>query len=392
MPIVNAIFFTLFCSAFVGSFLRIGPLYPLRVFLPIALISVLYVFFHKKKTQRKLSGLMKYTFFYVFIFYVFTLGSSFMGVIILDYFPNLNDVFNFTILFLFLVSLWKYSIVSKDYLRVFKMAVIVMYFVYLTVSILEIITGFHFQESISKELNINIPTTFFVNPNDFAAIFTLMLMFLMTVFKNKYQLLKFVVVLIHVAIVFYTGSRLSLLVFMLFLFIHFKKVLKYAIPFSGVVVLFYFSHISDLLSQIIDMMGVISSFGDRSSVVRFELYKESLSSVFSSFGLGFGVNSSQAYLEFLNNKRFLGITNPHSAILELLINSGLLVFLLFVGLNMYVFYALFRRREFEKSSHVIFYTVILFSSSSSLFLWPAYLFLMAYVTWAEKVIIKGSHA
>ena len=335
---------------------------------------------------------MKYTFFYVFIFYVFTLGSSFMGVIILDYFPNLNDVFNFTILFLFLVSLWKYSIVSKDYLRVFKMAVIVMYFVYLTVSILEIITGFHFQESISKELNINIPTTFFVNPNDFAAIFTLMLMFLMTVFKNKYQLLKFVVVLIHVAIVFYTGSRLSLLVFMLFLFIHFKKVLKYAIPFSGVVVLFYFSHISDLLSQIIDMMGVISSFGDRSSVVRFELYKESLSSVFSSFGLGFGVNSSQAYLEFLNNKRFLGITNPHSAILELLINSGLLVFLLFVGLNMYVFYALFRRREFEKSSHVIFYTVILFSSSSSLFLWPAYLFLMAYVTWAEKVIIKGSHA
>lgn len=360
--------------------------------MPIALVSVLYVFFHKKKTQGKFSGLMKYTLFYVFIFYAFTLASSFIGVAVLDYIPEFNDVFNFTVLFLFLVSLWLYSVVSRDYLRIFKTSVLVMYAVYLGVSILEIITGFHFPESISRELNINIPTTFFVNPNDFASVFTLMLMFLMTVFKNKYQLLQLVVVLIHVGIVFYTGSRLSLIVLMLFLLFQLKTVLKYGILVLGVVFLFYSSYVLDLYSQLTGVVGAISSFGDSSSGVRFELYKESLSSVFSSFGLGFGVNSSQAYLEFLNNKRFLGITNPHSAILELLINSGVLVFLLFIGLNLYIFYALFRRREFEKSSHVIFYTVILFSSSSSLFLWPAYLFLMAYVTWAEKVIVKGSHA
>ena len=65
-----------------------------------------------------------------------------------------------------------------------------MYFVYLQ-AIIEITTGFHFSDSVSNELKLNIPTVFFVNPNDFASIFTLMLMYLMTIYKidfNGYNL------------------------------------------------------------------------------------------------------------------------------------------------------------------------------------------------------------
>lgn len=392
MSILNTLFFTLFCSAFIGSALRIGPVYPLRIILPFALIFSALTYFSQKSTRSKPSSLMKYMLFYLFLFYVFTLSSSIIGYATLHVYPELNDLFNFTMLFLLLLSVWLYSVVSKNFFRVFTRSVLVMYFVYLLISILEITTGFHFSDSISHELKVNIPTVFFVNPNDFASVFTLMLMYLLTVFKNRFQWLQFAIILLHLGVVFYTGSRLSLVVLMCFLLFRLDTILKYGILFGGILLLFYSSYILDFVPQIISAVDVLSSFTDTSTSVRLEIYKESLYSVVSSFGLGFGVNSSQAYLESLNNSRFLGIVNPHSSILELLINSGVVVVLAFLILKLYVFYVLFRNREFEKSAHIIFYTIILFSSSTSLFLWSTYLFLMVYVNWAENIIVKSKDA
>jgi len=392
MSILNSLFFTLFCSAFIGSALRIGLVYPLRVVLPLALIFSAITYLSQKNTRSKPSSLMKYMLFYLFLFYVFTLSSSIMGYVTLHVYPDMNDLFNFTILFLLLLSVWLYSVVSNNFFKIFTSSVLVMYFVYLLISIIEITTGFHFSDSVSNELKLNIPTVFFVNPNDFASIFTLMLMYLMTIYKNRFQWLQFTIIIIHLGVIFYTGSRLSILVLMCFLLFRLKTVLKYGIIFGGILLLFYSSFILDFSQQIIGFVDALSSFTDTSSGVRLELYKESLHSAIASFGLGFGVNSSQAYLESLNNPAFLGIVNPHSSILELLINSGIIVVLAFLILKLYIFYVLIKEREFEKSAHLFFYTIILFSSSSSLFLWSSYLFLMLYVNWAENKIVKSVNA
>ena len=392
MSILNSLFFTLFCSAFIGSALRIGLVYPLRVVLPLALIFSAITYFSQKNTRSKPSSLMKYMLFYLFLFYVFTLSSSIIGYVTLHVYPDLNDLFNFTILFLMLLSIWLYSVVSNNFFKIFTSSVLIMYFVYLLISIIEITTGFHFSDSVSNELKLNIPTVFFVNPNDFASIFTLMLMYLMTIYKNRFQWLQFTIIIIHLGVIFYTGSRLSILVLMCFLLFRLKTVLKYGIIFGGILLLFYSSFILDFSQQIIGFVDALSSFSDTSSGVRLELYKESLYSAIASFGLGFGVNSSQAYLESLNNPAFLGIVNPHSSILELLINSGIIVVLAFLILKLYIFYVLIKVKEFEKSAHLVFYTIILFSSSSSLFLWSSYLFLMLYVNWAENKIVKRVNA
>ena len=84
-------------------------------------------------------------------------------------------------------------------------------------------------------------------------------------------------------VIFYTGSRLSILVLMCFLLFRLKTVLKYGIIFGGILLLFYSSFILDFSQQIIGFVDALSSFTDTSSGVRLELYKESLHSAIANW-------------------------------------------------------------------------------------------------------------
>ena len=68
-------------------------------------------------------------------------------------------------------------------------------------------------------------------------------------------------------------------------------------------------------------------FSDRQSTsIRINLYKHSIMSIFSSYGMGYGIDYSLQFFQSINDPNLSHIVNPHSYIFEILINSGVLVF------------------------------------------------------------------
>ena len=131
--------------------------------------------------------------------------------------------------------------------------------------------------------------------------------------------------------------------------------------------------------------AVLVKKNDASQNIRLNLYKESLKSVKKSFILGYGINSSASYLNKADKENYISnVRQPHSFQLELLINGGIIVFIFFIIFNVYVFYILLKKNQYERAFNIVAYNVILFSSSSSLFIWPIYLFLFIYMCWADE--------
>jgi len=83
----------------------------------------------------------------------------------------------------------------------------------------------------------------------------------------------------------------------------------------------------------------------------------------------------------IKDPRLFYIVNPHSAFFELLINSGIIVTAFYVYLNIYVMRFLILLKKYNVFVQLILYNLILFSSSSSLYLWPVYLFFVLYVAY-----------
>ena len=122
------------------------------------------------------------------------------------------------------------------------------------------------------------------------------------------------------------------------------------------------------------------SFTERqSTLVRLSLYKYAVLSVIPSYGFGYGIDYSAQYYQSINDVNLNNIINPHSFIFELLINSGLLATLFYIGLNIWLLIKNLSSSNFDVFIQIIIFNLLLFSSSSSLFIWPLYLFLIIYI-------------
>ena len=93
-------------------------------------------------------------------------------------------------------------------------------------------------------------------------------------------------------------------------------------------------------------------------------------SVFENFGMGLGIDASKNYFMSIPDPRLHYIVNPHSAFFELLINSGVLVSTFYLFLNFYIIRMFYLLQKNNMIVQLILYNLILFSSSSSLYLWP----------------------
>ena len=124
--------------------------------------------------------------------------------------------------------------------------------------------------------------------------------------------------------------------------------------------------------------------------VRIYLYKYSILSIFENFGMGLGIDASKSYLMSINDPRLFYIVNPHSAFFELLINSGVIVSSFYIFLNIYIMRLFYFYKKHNLVIQVILYNLILFSSSSSLYIWPIYLFFVIYIAYLN-FFIKNSY-
>ena len=302
--------------------------------------------------------------------------SSLIGYASLLIIPEINDVLNFVMLFLILSLLLLFY--KYDFRRFYKTsinAIVFLYFLFLFFAVVEIFFDFHFPVSRFYGTSLNIPTAFFTNPNDFASIFTLLLLVIFTHFRLKLNFLTFLFLLAHMAIVFYTGSRLSIFVIFLYVLLFRTKTSLRYLLFVAIGLSYFLKEIPSQYKQLLSIENLMFSSSNKSENIRKNLYMEGAKSLNKHFGLGLGINASTEYYKSLAGTNGLnGLVNPHNYLVEILINSGLVNLFLFIILNLFLFYSLFKKGQYEKSSHIIFFNILLFSSSSSLFLWPIYFF------------------
>ncbi|WNB17743.1 O-antigen ligase family protein [Marivirga arenosa] len=223
------------------------------------------------------------------------------------------------------------------------------------------------------------PSGFFTNQNDFALVFVMATMFKLSYLKKgkKNHLINWLLIIMCLWITHVTGSRLNLMGFIIFLAFYFrfwelKKLLLIGI--SSIIIISFFSYIF-----------VNSSFSlkGHSTNTRINLYYQALLSIPESYGVGYGIDlSKNFYQDRPSNAGISNFINPHSYIFELLINSGILTFIVYLSL-----YALILRKAIVFKTRLdifiqlILYNLLLFSSSSSLFLWPHYFFFVVYINY-----------
>ena len=116
---------------------------------------------------------------------------------------------------------------------------------------------------------------------------------------------------------------------------------------------------------------------------RLQIYGTALMSLYDSYGAGFGINGDTLYLSKLNNYDITkGLTNAHSYLLQILFTSGLPVFLLYCVMTATVMKHSATNGRNLFWAIPILYLLLLFSPSSSMYLWAHYVFFCAYICYA----------
>ncbi len=391
----KALIFIFFVSIFLMNSFGIGPnLYPLRLIMPIALIYFFTVFFQKAillKQKVDVQPITLYSFLFFIFMFLHTYAVSFIRVQLFDAHYELNSILNFSFLLFFILTL--YLIVlsfPKQFIQSSKYIMLLFYLMYAIFSFYEIKTGNHLPTSdlvYAPWWMRYVPTVVYFNSNDFAFVFTLMVMYLLSVFDEKKSLPSLwvvVIFLIHMFIMYKSQSRLSFLMsFFFFVYRYPKKIIFSSV--LGLVLFFvggYFLENAWYMQVMDDLAKLKSdlSFNERqSTLVRLSLYKYAVLSVIPSFGFGYGIDYSAQYYQSINDVNLHYIVDPHSFIFELLINSGLLATLFYIGLNIWILVKNWTYSNYDIFIQIIIFNLLLFSSSSSLFIWPVYLFLIIYI-------------
>lgn len=200
------------------------------------------------------------------------------------------------------------------------------------------------------------PTTVFVNPNNFATYLALSIPFLLTYikysdFKFKY-LLGSVLLIQTIYLIVATDSRANFIaltvgmIFWLLLLTNIKSKLKLLFVIPLLVSIGYFNQgINSTVDKIFDGVDISSYTNEAelqgSSVdIRNNLLKNSFQFIVDSYGLGVGAGNIE--YQMANNFHFYtsGVLNVHNWWAELLVNYGILIFLLYVIFVVSIFYNL----------------------------------------------------
>ena len=373
----------------------IGPnLYPLRLIMPIALVYFFTVFFQKAillKQKVDVQPITLYSFLFFIFMFIHTYAVSFIRFQLFDVHYELNSVLNFSFLLFFIVTLYLiFFSFPKRFLNYSKYIILLFYLMYAIFSFYEIKTGNHLSTSdlIDAPWWMRyVPTVVYFNSNDFAFVFTLMMMYLLSVFdeKKSYSSIWVVAIfIIHMFIMYKSQSRLSFLMsFFFFVYRYPKKIIFSSV--LGLVLFFVGGYFLEnaWYMQVMDDLAKLKSdllFNERQSTsVRLYLYKYAVLSVIPSYGFGYGIDYSAQYYQSINDVNLHYIVDPHSFIFELLINSGLLATLFYIGLNIWILVKNWTYSNYDIFIQIIIFNLLLFSSSSSLFIWPVYLFLIIYI-------------
>lgn len=359
------------------AFLIDSRIHLLRVVVPLCIL----IFWKKIYKLRKIQ---LFILSFYFLYFVYTSFISITHYELIEY----KDVINFIyipLLILALVLIYKTN--PKKFLELFNQFLTIYLCISFGLAVYEYITLDHLHLSASYGVTkiwdgyYHAPSTFFVNQNDFALTFVFGTMYKLYLMTGKRNLIKQIIwISVCSWVIYVTKSRINYLALFLFIIVYYRFWnIKYFTYGMGIVAFICLVLVAFRINIFNYQINLDFDPSRGSTLYRINLYKYAFLSIFENGGLGHGINMSENYYQNLSDKNLGGIVNPHAYILEILINSGFIFFILYILLNAILFTYLIRL----KVNRIVFvqcimYNLLLFSSSSSLFLWPHYCFFVVY--------------
>ncbi len=357
----------------------------LQVFRFALALSFFFIIFTMIKHGIHFSNSSKAILLFFTIHYIWTTIVSILLTTV-----SLEDFFNFTILLLLVINLLFLMEYSKElFIETFLKISIVMFIISILISVWEITTHHHLSSSItndSAKYLAFVPTAFYGNPNQLTLTLTLILLFLFayfTTFKKKPSYLLYIMFISAGTVTLFAQSVLnSLLQLFILSLMSIKPKNFFRLFFIGLILLLIGSYYlpTILSSELFDLDYIINGYLTGGSAgIREALYLDAINAIGSNFSFGYGINNSNLYYELLNDPKVQGIIDPHNYLLEMLINSGIYVTFLYIGLNIYLSVLFLKNKQSYLMIVLLLYQIILISGSSALFGWYHYTFFIAII-------------
>lgn len=362
----------LFCVAAWGAgYLYVGPttLTLIRLF---TLFFATLLLFTRYQTRP--------TVYYATLLY-FLLYTTVTLVMTFPYlnFAKANGFFDFLLIGLFVFVLLSYATIDTSRsLKLFYILCMVYVPAMCAMGLAEYVLDWHMPGSLVAAAPIRMSCGFSHNPNDYAVLVTLALLYLLSyrrvMVSAKHWWVDLLYIVMALAVSVLAECRTALAADFLFVAFMFRETIK--------------KHwkIAVVASIALVVAVVCLCWGDVSILCRTRLYGAAFVSLFDSYGLGFGIWGDQYYFLSQDDRDlFHGLTNAHSYLLQILLTSGIWIFLAYVALIAFIMREMSYNGRNEFWILPVFYLFLLFAPSSSLFLWGQYLSFVFMVCYACHV-------
>lgn len=365
--ILEGIYFFMIISAYIGtSIMNISmgsySIFPFRILILFLWLLVIIISMKNKKVKIPLNGIGYFIIFLSFwIFYAFlTLFwardfiSGISEVIIL--FNNISIIF-FSILFLRTDDSFK-----KTYKIIISIGI-----VFISVGIWELVSGSHLPISAYHNTNVNWPSSFFLNTNDFSSFLSLTFPFFLSLFRHTEKKYLKGISIVGMIITLYiimnsglSGSRANILAIILqlsFLFIFIIRIKQKLIYFFLLMGLFfviyifkidYFNYIYNSFFSLIE--NIYNNKG--SSYIRLNLIINGIYFLYLSYGFGVGAGNIEYNIRNRAIYNTFGVENIHNWWFEILVNYGLIIFILYIYFYLNMIYKLFYIRKHKEEKMI----------------------------------------
>lgn len=372
LSLYHKIAFAVLC---LGAFTNTYLLLPQLTFLRLGVILVLAGLLFTEKIRLDSGFYTVIAFFTAYITYTLLLTIAYGRM------ASFSGTVNFFfILLLITAALWLFCAAPRQSMRFFYIVCGINLVISTLLAGAEMATGWHLSTSnmnlpekmmLVAEHNQNYPTGFFNNKNDFAIVTVLSFCYWMAYrlhfIKERKRWADFLFLGLCIACLCMTRCRTAMIGLFLFcIFLQRRFILQHKTIFGTIGAL-----------CIVAFVIWFAIFADHSISIRQKLYLFSFASLYDSYGLGFGLDGDKLfYASFDNYELFGDITNAHSYLLNILLTSGILFFLGYILLLLYLMHKIavrYGRNEFW--AMIPLYVFLLFAPSSANFLWIHYLFL-----------------
>ena len=373
LPQIGNALLVLLCVASWGGgylYLLTPSLTMLRV-ITIVSVVVLMVMQHKQQPS---------VYYYVLLFFLlYILHTTLVS------FPNKELVTAGRYYDFFTVGLLVFTLITlafqncRQSLFIFYLLCIVYVPLLSIIGCIEYVTDWHLPFSRSAALHAHDPCGASYNPNDYSTLIAMALIYVHAYRRKFVQNASLLIDYIYAAMVcivfLMTKCRTALLIEILFLVFMNRRLVKK-----------YWKILAALAAA---ALGVMIFFWrkDPSIWIRVHLSIDAFNSLFDSYGMGYGVMGDRHFFLMQDNRdRFGGITNSHSYLLQILLTSGIVIFTLYCILLFYLMRIMSKGGRNEFWIMPVFYILLMFSPSSSLFLWGQYLMFAFFVCYAGYVV------